>query len=182
MGNWLVKDNAEYKQELQRRIDLLRSQGFVFIKSNPWESSSILEATDPPPRVDIDHVKWTGDCSWFWWYMFRKHKEQNYVFKHDNKKFEFLYLNKTAKPHRKSLYDAIDDRVKQSSLVSFWPNVKLPSQYENHYPYPERGMDQDIVESQYEDSKYSLLSESSVGQDEVFTCLWFTAILCIFKN
>lgn len=168
MGNWLVKDNAEYKQELQRRIDLLRSQGFVFIKSNPWESSSILEATDPPPRVDIDHVKWTGDCSWFWWYMFRKHKEQNYVFKHDNKKFEFLYLNKTAKPHRKSLYDAIDDRVKQSSLVSFWPNVKLPSQYENHYPYPERGMDQDIVESQYEDSKYSLLSESSVGQDEVF--------------
>ena len=80
MGNWLVKDNAEYKQELQRRIDLLRSQGFVFIKSNPWESSSILEATDPPPRVDIDHVKWTGDCSWFWWYMFRKHKEQNQRF------------------------------------------------------------------------------------------------------
>jgi len=37
-SNTRLKDNTEFKTELKKRCDLLHSQGFVFIKANPWES------------------------------------------------------------------------------------------------------------------------------------------------
>ena len=176
--NQCYEDNVEFKQELKRRVELLKSQCFVFIKSNPWESKRAQTQIDLYPQIDIEHIKWTGDCSWFWWYMYRKYKTYDYSFKHEAKKFEFLYLNKTQKRHRQALFDRIDKGVKETSLISNWPDIKLPAEYENHFPYPPRGMDQNLVRSQYEDTKYSLLSESSIEHGEIFMTerLWKSII------
>jgi len=176
--NERVHQNKEFNEELARRVELLKSQGFVFIKSAPWESPSTVALENPPPHIEIEHVKWTGDCSWFWWYMYRMHKDKQYVFDHTNKEYEFLYLNKTRKPHRQALYDAVNDSIKKKSLVSFWPKVKLESEFEDNFPYPERGNDQNIVVKQYNKTKYSLLSESTVSSEEIFMTerLWKSII------
>lgn len=167
-SNHRISESENFHIELDKRIELLRSQGFVFIKSNPWESVSTVESTPAWPEVKVDHIMWTGDVSWFWWYMFRKHKDTIAEIDHTEKKYEFLYLNKTDKKHRRELYSAISDRVKDKSLVSFWPTKRLPKEYENVYPYPLRGQDQDLVHSQYRDTKYSLLSEATAVNTEIF--------------
>lgn len=168
-GNWFVKDNDEFNTELERRVKLLKSQGFVFIKASPWESPSTVNEISQPPYIEVEHVKWTGDCSWFWWYMFRKYQHSVININHDTKKYDALYLNKnTKKPHRQKLFHQISDDVKSNSLVSYWPSLKLPPEYELVYPYPAMGCDQDLVERQYTDTKYSLLSESTIAPNEVF--------------
>ena len=168
-GNWFVKDNDEFNAELRRRVELLKSQGFVFIKATPWESTSTVNETTPPPYIEVEHVKWTGDCSWFWWYMFRRYQHGVININHSSKKYDALYLNKnTMKPHRQKLFHQISDEVKSKSLVSYWPSLKLPPEYESVYPYPAMGGDQDLVERQYIDTKYSLLSESTTCPNEVF--------------
>ena len=166
--NQRLKNNTEFMAELNRRVSLLKSQNFVFIKSTTWESPSTLESDDTWPVVDVEHIRWTGDTSWFWWLMYSKYKHYDVDFSHTDKKFEFLYLNKTHKRHRKKLYNELYSDVNTNSLVSYWPSLKLPPLYEVRNPYPERGMDQTIMPKQYEDTKYSLLSESTDANNEVF--------------
>jgi hypothetical protein len=166
--NQRLKDNPEFMAEIDRRIQLLKSQNFVFIKTTPWESPSTLESEDTWPMVDVPHVRWTGDTSWFWWLMYKKYKDHDLEFKHTEKKFDFLYLNKTPKKHRKKLYDQLHTDINTGSLVSYWPTLKLAPEYEIVHPYPERGLDQTIMPRQYEDTKYSLLSESTDVNTEVF--------------
>ena len=64
-ANDRLKDNKEFHIELKRRCDLLHSQGFVFIKSNPWESVENINTTPQHPEIEIAHIKWTGGVSWF---------------------------------------------------------------------------------------------------------------------
>ena len=89
-ANVRVKDNPAFNDELRKRCDLLHSQGFVFIKANPWESLKNIENTAQYPEIEIEHVKWTGGISWFWNYMFKKHKDSKYNFDHSDKKYTFL--------------------------------------------------------------------------------------------
>ena len=63
-GNDRIKNNEEFNAELSRRCQLLKSQGFVFIKSTPWESINNIEECEKKdrmfPKIDIEHIKWSG--------------------------------------------------------------------------------------------------------------------------
>jgi len=165
-----LKQSDEFLSEIKKRCDLLHSQGFVFIKSNPWESKENLESMENHPWVDVEHIKWTGDASWFWFYMYRKHKDNRYKFSHDDKKFDFLYLNKTARPHRKELFTCVRPLMANSLYTNWEENIKLPHEYELPWAtnYPKYGMDQDIFELPYSHTKYSLVSETNDNNTDVF--------------
>jgi len=170
-ANDRMKDNAEFHAELKRRCDLLHSQGFVFIKSNPWESLDNIKNTPQYPEVDVEHIKWTGGVSWFWYYMYNKHKGKTFNFDHSNKKYDFLYLNKMPRQHRIKLYNKLSDKgVLENSLHTKWPDRKLPVEYELPWAqdYPQYGMDQDIYELPYIDTVCSIVSETNDNDYEVF--------------
>ena len=169
--NVRIKDNKEFPLELKKRCDLLHSQGVVFIKANPWESQENIEKTMQYPQIEIEHIKWTGGVSWFWYYMHNKHKNNELQFDHSNKKYDFLYLNKEPRAHRKKLYKKLfDNGILDNSLHTNWPGRKLPAEYELPWAqdYPRYGMDQDIYEKPYNDSACSIVSETNDNDYEVF--------------
>ena len=171
IANIRLKDNEEFNTELERRCKLLHSQGFVFIKSNPWESLENINNTEQYPEIEIEHVKWTGGVSWFWFYMQKKYKDTTLNFDHSKKKYDFLYLNKMSRPHRTKLYGKLHDKnVLENSLYTSWPSRKLPAEYELPWAqdYPQYGMDQDIFEKPYNDTACSIVSETNDNDYEVF--------------
>ena len=184
--NCRLKDNKELNVELKKRCDLLHSQGFVFIKASPWES---LENVNTPydglqyyPNIDIEHIKWTGDTSWFWFYMYEKHKDNKFNFTHDHngsywhKKHEFLYLNKAPRQHRVKLYNKLmEAKVLDNSIYTFTLHktpVRLEKEYElpgiEPTDYPRFGKDQDIYELPYIDTVCSMVSETNDNDYEIF--------------
>ena len=167
----LLTSNKEFVPELKRRCDLLHSQGFVFIKANPWESLDNIKNTKQYPEFDIEHIKWTGGVSWFWFYMYQKHKDTKFNFDHSNKKYDFLYLNKMPRAHRLKLYNKLKNKgVLENSLHTNWPDRKLPAEYELPWApdYPHYGMDQDIFEKPYNDTACSIVSETNDNDNDVF--------------
>ena len=169
--NSIFKNNTEFMKELKRRCDLLHSQGFVFIKANPWESLENVNAVPQYPEIDVEHFKWTGGISWFWYYMYKKHKDKKFNFNHSNKKYDFLYLNKQLRPHREKLYEKLKTQgILDNSLYTKWPDKKLPAEYELPWAqnYPRSGKDQDIYELPYNDTACSIVSESNDNDYEVF--------------
>ena len=180
-ANVRIKDNKEFALELQKRCDLLHSQGFVFIKANPWESLENITTTPQYPatdikniqypEIDIKHIKWTGGTSWFWFIMYEKHKGKTFNFDHSNKKYDFLYLNKQSRAHRKKLYEELLNKgILENSLHTRWPFRKLPAEYELPWAqdYPQYGMDQDIYEKPYNDTACSIVAETNDNDYEVF--------------
>ena len=120
--NCRIANNKEFCEELTRRCDLLSSQGFVFIKATPWESLENIQSTPQYPEIELEHVKWTGGVSWFWYYMYTKHQDKTFNFDHSNKKYDFLYLNKQVRAHRKKLYgNLLDNGILENSLHTRWP-------------------------------------------------------------
>jgi len=180
--NLRLHKNNDFNVELDKRCRLLHSQGFVFIKANPWESLENVQNEPQYPEIDIEHVKWTGDVSWFWHYMYKKHKENKFNFSHDHngsywhKKHDFLYLNKAPRPHRVRLYEKLEQsKALENSLHTFLlrePKRMLPSRYElpgvSPADYPRFGMDQDIYELPYNDTVCSIVSETNDNDFEVF--------------
>ena len=116
-ANVMIANNKEFYEELTRRCDLLKSQGFVFIQATPWESLENIKNSNLYPITDIEHVKWSGGVSWFWFYMYNKHHGKTYEFNHDTKKFDFLYLNKIVRDHRMKLFGSIE---------TLWTTVSTP--------------------------------------------------------
>ena len=170
-ANVRVKDNPDFNVELKRRCELLHSQGFVFIKADPWESQDNIKQIVQYPEIEIEHIKWTGGVSWFWYYMYDKHKNNKFNFDHTNKKYDFLYLNKEPRAHRKKLYNKLfDNGILENSLHTCWPDRKLPAEYELPWAqdYPQYGMDQDIYEKPYNDTACSIVSETNDNDYEVF--------------
>ena len=170
-ANVRVKDNPDFNVELKRRCELLHSQGFVFIKADPWESQDNVKQILQYPEIEIEHIKWTGGVSWFWYYMYDKHKNNKFNFDHTNKKYDFLYLNKEPRAHRKKLYAKLfDNGILENSLHTCWPDRKLPAEYELPWAqdYPQYGMDQDIYEKPYNDTACSIVSETNDNDYEVF--------------
>ena len=177
-----MSTNAEFMGELKRRCDLLHSQGFVFIKATPWESMENVNDKTQYPEIDIPHIKWTGDLSWFWHYMYNKHKDNNFNFTHDHngsywhKKHDFLYLNKAPRTHRVKLYDTLLNKgVLDNSVHTFHGHKSkrmLPAEYElpgvDSNNYPRFGLDQDIYELPYIDTVCSIVSETNDNNYEVF--------------
>jgi hypothetical protein len=169
--NARLQGNQQFMDDLQARCSLLQSQGFVFIQATPWESQDNIQGSGPLPHIDIEHIKWTGGVSWFWFYMYRKHVNNTLSFTHTEKQFDMLYLNKMNRPHRQSMFDEISKTdLLENSLYTRWPEKKLPSEYELPWAqnYPLYGMDQDIYEKPYNATKFSLVSETNDNSTEVF--------------
>ena len=169
-SNGRIHGNTEFDLELRRRCDLLHSQGFVFIKATPWESFTNINNSILYPEIEIEHIKWSGGVSWFWFYMFDKHAGKSFNFKHDTKKFDFLYLNKFPRPHRNKLFQRVEPLLGNSLYTNWGRKIKLDVEYELPWAqdYPKYGMDQDIFERPYNDTKYSLVSETNDTNDEIF--------------
>jgi len=177
-----MAQNPQFKEELQRRCDLLHSQGFVFIKATPWESLQNVDKTDQYPEIDIPHVKWTGDVSWFWHYMYVKHKDNKFSFTHDHngsywhKKHDFLYLNKAPREHRVNLYKKLKNANLLGNSIHTFTMLKEPIRLDKKYElpgiepkdYPRFGKDQDIYELPYIDTVCSIVSETNDNNYEVF--------------
>ena len=181
--NARLVNNKEFYIELHKRLDLLKSQGFVFIKATTWESVCNIESTTEYPEIkDLEHVKWSGGVSWFWYYMYMKHKDNRFKFTHDHngsywhKKKDFLYLNKASRPHRVKLYNKlVADNVLENSIHTFHEHESkrlLPAEYElpdvDANNYPRFGKDQEIYEPPYIDTVCSIVSETNDTNDEIF--------------
>ena len=166
--------NVEYRQELERRRGLLHSQGFTFILATPWESKANIDQMPLYPKhvsKQANEILWSGGVSWFWFYMYNKHKDSKFNFDHSNKIYNFLYLNKQPRSHREKLYNKLFDKgILDNSLHTKWPERKLPEEYELPWAqdYPPYGMDQDIYEKPYNDTACSIVSETNDNNHEVF--------------
>ena len=174
-----LKGNSEFTSELERRIQLLHSQGFKFILTTPWESQENVDGDSlmyPKNVHGVNCFSWTGDTGWFWWYMYDKHLNKVFQFNHDKKKYDFLYLNKQPREHRVKLYNKLlSENVLSNSAYTFLgltPPVRLKKEYELPWVdannYPQYGMDQDIYELPYNDTVYSLVSETNDNDTDVF--------------
>ena len=168
--NHQLDSNNEFRDELKRRCELLHSQGFKFIKATPWESMENIQAHAYFPDIEIEHIKWTGQTSWFWFYMYRKHCQHKVQCLHKKKQYDFLYLNKHSRDHRTKLFRSImNNNLLDNSLFSFHehkPKYTLPEKYEVDYPI--RGADQDMNYKLYEDTKFSIVSEANVNDNDIF--------------
>ena len=163
-------DHPEFETELLRRKKLLHSQGFVFILATPWESQENIDTMDVYPK-QTDEYSWSGGVDWFWFYMYQKHNTKTHLFDHGNKSYDFLYLNKRSRSHREQLFQKVSEAgLLENSLYTKWPNVKLPKEYELPWvqDYPSMGMDQDLYAKPYNDSKYSIISETNDNNNEIF--------------
>jgi len=184
-----VNDNADYKKDLMRRMELLHQQGFVFIKACPWESKENIDtetfmANKTMPRIEIPypHLTWTGGVSWFWNLMYHKHVNNRPDVSHDHngsywhKIHDFLYLNKETRTHRVKLYkQLLQEKILDNSIYTFVnmvPSIRLPKKYElpgiDPKDYPRWGKDQDLYGLPYADTVCSLISETNDNDYEVF--------------
>jgi hypothetical protein len=170
--------NKEYWNDLKERIELLKQQGFVFILSHPWESEDNMKERkyyDELLKETRCHT-WSGGVNWFWFLMQEKHRDKKYSFNHTNKLYDFLYLNKQDRPHRKKLFAILKtNNLLDNSLYSFLHNsynIKLNKQYELPWidadNYPLYGSDQDIHEPQFNDTAINLVSETNDNDYDVF--------------
>ena len=196
-NNRLVESNA-YQSDLQTRLEILHQQGFKFIIANPWESMDNIKnqvfLTGEKLKdlnVPYPYHTWTGGVSWFWSYMYHKHKDNKLNVTHDHngsywhKKHEFLYLNKFPRKHRVKLFQSLkNQKLIDNSITTFLglqPPITMPADYElpwvndrnfDNHPrwgnYPRWGMDQDIYELPYTDTVCSIVSETNDNDYEVF--------------
>lgn len=178
MNDFLL-DNEEYKNDLNCKIEKLKSQGFKFILGIPWESRGNTRHNQ--------HIKiyrkicfdtWHGDHDWFWYYMYSKNKDKNFIFDHTVKLYDFLYLNKIKRQHRVNLFNKIVSKnILSNSLFSFTdmqPPYRLPKEYElpwlrgESYPSTHGNEDQDIFEKPYNVSSINIVSETNNNNEETF--------------
>ena len=175
--------NPEFVTDMNRRLDKLKSLGFKFILVSPWESRANIQANNIIKTYQSKcYTDWYCEHDWFWFYMYDKHlqKKDYFHIDHSNKKYDFLYLNKLPRSHRRRLFLKIKDTTNllDNSLYSFIGEktpIRLPREYEalwvegGIYNLENvNGQDQNIFEKPYNDSKYSLITESNVNNNETF--------------
>lgn len=173
--------NKEFTNEMKKRIKKLKKHGFKIILALPWESYDNFIKGDFKIKEIEEEVKtdylWTGQQSWFWFNMVTKHTKNNLSFNHNNKKYDFLYLNKQPRPHRIKLYKKlIMNKSLENSLYSFTDHenaIRLNSNYELPWldtkkRYPRYGFDQDIYEKPYNETGCSIVSETNDNNNDVF--------------
>ena len=175
--NSRLQGNLEFTQELEKRIKNLKKQNFKIIVSCPWESEENFKTSEYYPTGYKNQFLWHGQQSWFWHCMINKHVKNTLSFDHTEKKFDYLYLNKTPRRHRVKLYERlIKNNSLENSLYSFthYKNaVKLNSMYELPWidttqRYPIYDHDQDIYERPYNETGCSIVSETNDNDTDVF--------------
>jgi hypothetical protein len=185
-SNHHVANNNFFKSELESRVKVLKELGFCFIEATPWESAENIQGSSkwhkPELPIEIEHHKWTGGSSWFWFHMQNKHRHSRFNFTHDHngsywyKKHDFLYLNKAPRTHRVKLYDKlIQNNILDNSIYTFLmkdPPVRLDKKYElpgvDPENYPRWGKDQEIYELPYIDTVCSIVSETNDNSNDIF--------------
>jgi len=168
-------NNIEYKEDLIKRIKILKDKNFKFVVAFPWESKETSKNNNHIKFLSsITKYIWYGETNWFWFYMFEKNHNKQFNFNHSVKKHDFLYLNKLPRSHRVQLFKRLEaSHLLDNSLYSFLSEGKrLNPQYELPWVdtnnYPEYGSDQDIYENPYNDSYISIVSETSDSNLEIF--------------
>ena len=169
-------ESEEYREDLGKRIHKLVSLGFQIIISEPWESRNAIKE-----RINLLHINhlpfkfWAGDSSWFWFYMYDRHKNKKFNFDHSSKPYIFFYLNKNPREHRLKLFDCLKkNNLLEDSLYSFTSKgIKLKKEYElpwvDQENYPDVGYDQDIYELPYNHTAYNLVSETLIDEELFLT-------------
>ena len=172
--------STEYQEELVKKIEILTNENFIIVLSNLWESREsslyLKKNKEILNKFSKKIIDLNGDDCFFWSMMHDMYFNKTLNFNHQDKKFDFLYLNKLARTHRKKLYDLLDkNAVLDNSLYSFLDSPyfkKLPVDYElpwvDRENYPWVGFDQQIYEKPYNDSGVSIVTESIVNGDEIF--------------
>lgn len=172
--------SVEFQQELLRRVDVLANENFFIILSNLWETDDsspwLVKHREILKKYASRLIVLNGGDCFFWHMMHEMYHNKQMNFDHSTKKYNFLFLNKTSRPHRKKFYDLIKKSdVLDSCIHSFLDephNKKLPEEYElpwvDRANYPRVGYDQQIFEKPYNDSGISIVSESMVEGKEIF--------------
>ena len=179
--------NPEFVEQLHRRLEIMKQNGFKFILARPWESAeNVADSKFYDLLKNIDYTKWFGDTTWFWYWMRRQHSNTTIDCDHSNKPYQYLYLNKFPRGHRVKLWNQLHEKqLLNKSLTSFIgldSPVRLNAEYElpgvDPANYPFRGKDQDIYKKPYEHTSCSLVSETN-DNDKVFITekLW-KPIIC----
>jgi hypothetical protein len=72
--------------------------------------------------------------------------------------------------HRKNLFKAMNTLLEGSLYTNWQFDLKLPPEYELPWAqqYPKKGRDQDLYEKPYNDTKYSLVSETNDNNTDIF--------------
>lgn len=170
--------NENYRNDIAARVKLLKDKGFHLIVTHPWES---LENMNPHNQYksllkDIKHHVWHGSKNWFWFLMYRLHKDKQYNLNHSKKIYDFIYLNRQSRLHRKRLFDALRKTpLLDNSLYSFLDDpykISLPKHYElpwvGNSMFPRYGGEQEIYEPQFNDVAFNLVSETNDNNNDVF--------------
>lgn len=177
-ANYRVWNNDLYWRDLKERIEYLDRQDFVFVIANPWESRCNIESLH---KLDINKkaYHWTGGASWFWWMLYERYKNINFNFDHNDKRYDFFYLNKYPREHRKKLFDRLShEKLLDRSLYSFLGRkIRLNKDYELPWVdadnYPQYGFDRDIYEKPYNHSAYNIVSEThDSGETFITEKIW----------
>lgn len=159
--------NSFYQRDLVERLQFLKDKNFKIVHVNPWESK-IAHNLD-------DAIIWSGDSSYFWYRLYHRYKKQKFNFYHEQKHFDFLYLNKTQRKHRDLLFDKLlNKNVLSDSLYSYHHRgISLNVDYEipafRNKKYPRYGHDSDIYEPQFNHSKFNIVSETTTHNEIFFT-------------
>ena len=194
------EDNPEFREQLSRRTELLKQNGFKFVLARPWESAENVAGSKFHTLLkDVPHRKWFGGTSWFWYWMKSKHmsaygtsieggQKENNTKKcdHSNKIYDYLYLNKQPRKHRVKLWNVLQNKnLLVNSLTSFLglkPAIRLDPSYELPWVdvknYPMHGMDQDLYTKPYEYTACSIISETNDNDDIFITEKLWKPILC----
>ena len=194
------EDNPEFVEQLHRRMDLLKQNGFKFILARPWESESNVAGSKFYDVLEkYQYTKWFGGTTWFWYWMRFKHtkaygtsieggEQSNTILDcdHTDKKFDYLYLNKQPRTHRVKMWEALHrENLLDKSLTSFIglkQPVRLDPEYELPWVdtknYPMHGMDQDLYVKPYEHSACSIVSETNDNDNIFITEKLWKPILC----
>jgi len=166
LENRRLWNNKEYWKDLNYRIEYLAQENFTFIIANPWESKSNIAELEQIELKNKSYVYWTGQDSWFWWMMHQRYKNKIFDINHNEKKYDFFYLNKNPRKHRIKLFDKMyNNNLLDRSLYSFLDKkIKLDAEYELPWVdannYPKYGFDRDIFEKPYNHSVINLISET----------------------
>jgi hypothetical protein len=179
------EDNPEFVEQLHKRIELLKQNGFGFILARPWESpENVANSKFYALLKDVVHTKWFGGTTWFWYWMRQQHT--SIECDHSNKPYRYLYLNKIPRSHRVRLWNQLHEKqLLDKSLTSFIgldPPVRLEAEYElpdvDPRNYPATGKDQDIYKKPYEHTACSLISETNDNDDVFITEKLWKPIMC----
>ena len=175
-------NNIEFANDLDHRIKKLSSIGFKFILASPWESrANTISNVIIKKYQSICIDTWYCDGDWFWFFMYNKHYKNKNSFQidHTAKKYDFLYLNKQPREHRKLLFQKIQEaNLLENSLWSFI-GLDNPKRLTKEYEPPwiadglitlanNNDQDQDIYERPYNHTQVNIITESNVNNNETF--------------